>query len=131
MKAFRSRLAGTSATLTLDAQADFDVSLNGGGTFTHVMAPVELTLKIAAGGIPGLVNGYATKLLEFKPLGPLPGSLMLRQSATQASNGQAAISPSPGGAGGFLVSSSFDVYLDFSTDGGQTCRRWSPRSTWI
>ncbi|HEV2391826.1 MAG TPA: DUF4214 domain-containing protein [Verrucomicrobiae bacterium] len=117
---------GTSVTLTLDAQADFDLSVNGGGTFSHVAVPVELTVSLTAIGIPGAGNGYSTVLGEFKPLGPLPGNLMLRQSGSQASTGQVNLTPAPGGSAGFLISSFFNVSLDFSADGGQTWQAMSP-----
>src|ERR1035437_6668397 len=111
---------GTSVALTFGAEADFDLSLNGGGTVSQMSVPVELTVNISSGSSPAGELGYAASILEFKPLGNLPGNLALRQSPDRASAGQATITPV---AGGFLISGSFDLFLDSSTDGGQN---WLP-----
>ena len=111
---------GTSVALTLDAEADFDLSLNGGGGVSRVSLPVELTVNISASSSPAAGLAYAALILEFKPLGNLPGNLTLRQSPDRASAGQATMTPM---AGGFLISGFFDLFLDASTDGGQN---WLP-----
>ncbi len=106
---------GTSVALTFAAEADFDLSLNGGGGVSRISLPVELTLNVSAGSTPTGGPAYVTSILEFKPLGKLPGILAFRQSPNRASAGQAAITPV---AGGFLISGFFDVFLDSSTGWG-------------
>ena len=111
---------GTSVSLTFEAEAEFDLSLNGGSMVSQVSVPVELTVNMSAGSSPAGALGYAASILEFKPLGSLPASLALRQSPDRASAGQATMTPV---AGGFLISGSLDLFLDASADGGQN---WQP-----
>ncbi len=53
--------------------------------------------------------------------GTFPAGVMIRESPTQPSRGQTEISA---GGGGYRVSSFFDVFTEFSTNGGAT---WTPQ----
>jgi hypothetical protein len=115
---------GTSFTLDTDPTAEFDWSLNGGASFTHGRAPAKLVLNIQDAG-PGQLPGQELYGLQLERLdisgGDLPPGVMLRESPSRASTGQASVrgtlGPDPTTG---LIIIVCDVFLDGSTDGGQT-----------
>ena len=69
----------------------------------------------------GSTTVYDTEMLQLNLAGNSPfGPLMIRESPTKQSLGRHTIGPDPRG---FRVSSFFDVFLELSTDDGQT---WFP-----
>ena len=114
---------GTSFTLDTEPMAEFDWSLNGGATFTHGRAPAKLVLNIQDAG-PGQLPGQELYGLQLERLdisgGDLPAGVMLRESPSRASTGQASVrgtlGPDPNTG---LIIIVCDVFLDGSTDGGQ------------
>lgn len=110
---------GTSAKSTFQAQVEFDYSLGGGAPFTHGAAQAIIAVLATARQGAGTQQIHDTEMLQLDLTGNLPG-LMIRESPTLPSRGQLTAGPT---GGGFLVSSFFDVFLEVSTDNGQT---WQP-----
>ena len=68
------------------------------------------------------VETYETEILSLNLSGAdLPAGIQIRESPTRASSGQHRVTHLTGG--GYMVSSFFDIFLEVSTDGGQT---WTP-----
>jgi hypothetical protein len=107
---FTGPLAGGSISLNGSPEQQASGSVNG-------VATVTLT------GVDGQGrNVYNTEILALDISGSAPfGPFMLRESPTLPSLGQT--TSRSDGAGGFLISSFFDVFTELSTDGGQT---WIP-----
>jgi hypothetical protein len=55
--------------------------------------------------------------------GTLPAGVMIRESPTLQSTGQTKIRTYP--AGGYIIDSFFDIFVEVSLDGGQT---WTPET---
>ena len=111
---------GTAPTLLpYRVTFDFDLSINGGSTFTRTRTTANLTVSLAK------VRESASRLfdaeitqMDFSAIAA-GTSLMFRESPTLSSYGQAELRSF--GDGSFQFSSFFDVFLELSTDGGQTC----------
>ncbi|MEI6654797.1 MAG: choice-of-anchor D domain-containing protein [Verrucomicrobiota bacterium] len=79
------------------------------------------TVKITAGpASPDGIRSFDTEMLSLDLT--LPDGTMLRESPTKQSLGRLHQTPAASGTG-FTISSFFDVFLELSTDGGNT---WSP-----
>jgi hypothetical protein len=101
---------------------EFDLSNDGGQSFLHVAAPVEVLVEVTPTQTIGNTQFYETEMLQLDVSGgTLPPGTMFRESPTRASTGGTSIRELPDG--GFMIGSFFDVFTELSTDGGQT---WSP-----
>jgi hypothetical protein len=119
------------------ANAPTEPQLRAGGTFPQT-GTVEGAIQLSPAQPPVRFSAPASLVLRCIPPGPptqpipiemlqmdlqggsLPAGVMLRESPTRASQGVATFQ---GGAGGYMVSSFFDVFLEISLDGGQS---WTP-----
>jgi hypothetical protein len=106
-----------------DVFVELEVSTNGGGTFS----PAAWNRRVSDVHIvhpPGTPPGtYRTEMLQLDLTSsgnPIP--MLIRESPTLQSLGQATITPN---GGGFHIDSFFDVFTELSLDGGQT---WIPSS---
>lgn len=71
----------------------------------------------------GTTGTYQTEMLAMNLSGGnLPAGVMIRESPTLQSTGQHSVSPN---GANYTIDSFFDVFIELSTDGGQT---WSPAS---
>jgi hypothetical protein len=114
--------AGLSVTHTFHLGTDFDISFDHGSNFVHASSSNICTVNLQ-----GMSTGnsgpqsFDTEMLQLDISGGnIPSAVMIRESPTLKSTGQTQINPT---AGGFFVSSFFDVFTELSTDGGQT---WLP-----
>jgi hypothetical protein len=106
---------------------EFQYSRDGGKTFQDARAPAETQVRISVDTAevhpePKFqVRFFNTELLSMNVAGgTLAPGVMIRESPTKASLGKHRIREIDGG---FMVSSSFEVFLEVSIDGGQI---WSP-----
>lgn len=103
---------------SFDSQADFEVSTDGGKTFTAVQAAAPVGISVT--GVGSTVSGmFDTVMTGFSTT--LSGGVMVRQSTVNPSRGETQIVPQPDGTR--RISSFFDIFTDVSLDGGNT---WSP-----
>ena len=121
-----------SVNETFGSKVDLRYSTDGGRTFQDFTGDANCTVSVTRVGpqVKGAVARIAgdevfqTEMLQLDLSGGnLPPNVRLRESPTLASIGQTTITPA---AGGFMVSSFFDVFTEISLDGGNT---WSPSST--
>ena len=97
-----------------------ELSLDG-QTWSTVAASGGVQTKITHASNVGSVAQFDTEMLALNLNGSAQfGSFMIRVSPTKQSLGKHTLRSSPQG---FLVSSFFDVFLELSTDGGQS---WVP-----
>ncbi len=109
---------GETAVATFTSLGNFQLSLNGGLTFSAVQASVDSAMRISnqSGGRGSFT--YDTEMLQLNLAGAtMPGGLLFRESPTKASAGQVQTSVT---SNGDLVSAFFDVFWEASSDGGQT-----------
>ena len=104
------------------AQMNYQISPDGMSFFPVVSSgPGTLQMSVAKAGTLGGTTTYSTELLGFSGLGDSElGAFMIRESPTKQSLGQHTVKADPRG---YRVSSFFDVFLELSTDGGET---WTP-----
>ena len=114
---------GSMSTETFDSTLDFEVSFDGGVTFTQASANAAVTVVLTLDSIEGPVRNYSTVMTQLDASGgDLPDGFMIRLSPTIASPGATTIEDVPGGA---IVDSHFDITTEMSPDGGVT---WIPSS---
>jgi hypothetical protein len=118
-------LPGFSTSHTFGSTVEFDISYDGGLTYTHTTAPatdgVQLTGRL---GDDGVTEYYDTEMTQLDISGGgLLANVQIRESPTKASLGRITSSAVSGGAGGYQIDSFFDIYTEVSTDGGMT---WMP-----
>ena len=107
-----TRTDNWSSTVTLELTTD------NGATWTPHTVPASVQARIT-GPLSG--NSYDTEMLQLDISGgTLPFGLLLRESPAMCSLGRATTRAV---AGGFMISSFFDVFTEISTDGGQS---WLP-----
>jgi hypothetical protein len=112
---------GTSATHSFGSTVDLEISTDGGRTFSAVSAPADVVVQDTHTQDVGPNQYFATEIQRLDIAGgSLPPTVRMRESPTRASVGQTIICPNRGGAGGYQISSHFDVWTELSTDGGQT-----------
>jgi fluoride ion exporter CrcB/FEX len=113
-------LPGTTTSHTFGSQLEFDVSYDGGSTFTHATAPATVGVQITARlGDDGTTVYYDTEMQQLDIAGgTLPGVVQIRESPSKASKGRTTSSGVPGG--GYKMDSFFDVFTEISTDGGNS-----------
>jgi hypothetical protein len=117
-----------SGTFIVDSFFDvfFDLSLDNGATFSPKHASghghVQLVPTTPPGANPAIFN---TEMLQLDISGGnLPGGVMLRESPSRASTGQA--QDQSLGGGQFHIDSFFDVFTELSLDGGVS---WHPSTS--
>src|SRR6185503_11466330 len=97
---------------------EMEVSLDGGNTFVKHSAPAAVSTHVTR---QGTTQTFDTEMLQLNLSGgTLPPGVMLRESPTLHSTGQTTVRPI---AGGYMLSSFFDVFTELSLDARQT---WSP-----
>jgi hypothetical protein len=113
------------ATYTSDGDVRFEVSVNGGATFSNATAPATVSVRLQNVADDGATRTFQTEMLSLDIAGgTLPAGVRIRESPTLVSPGQATSRSLPGG--GALVSSFFDVNTELSVNNGAT---WMPAST--
>jgi autotransporter-associated beta strand protein len=108
---------GTTQMHVFSSELDYDISFDNGATFTPGSGTANVQVKVTHSSDNGGKSFYDTEMLQLDLTGP---GFMLRESPTLQSTGQTTIRPV---AGGYMVSSFFDVFTEISTDGGAT---WTP-----
>ncbi|MFI5253278.1 MAG: putative Ig domain-containing protein [Bacteroidota bacterium] len=99
---------------------DFDLSTDGGSTFTSSTASGASSVSISHSSDNGSTQYFDTEMLSLNVTTGGVGAVMVRESPSKASLGKTTIVPDPRG---YRISSFFDVFLELSMDGGAT---WSP-----
>jgi hypothetical protein len=121
---------GFSDTHTFGSTVEFDLSQNGGVTYSHASAPATVTVQITGRlGGDGVTEYYDTEMTQLDISGGgLPSTVHIRESPTKASLGRTTSTGGGGGggAGGYQIDSFFDVFTEISTDGGIS---WLPTIT--
>jgi autotransporter-associated beta strand protein len=113
---------GSSQPETFSSELDFDISFDNGATFTPSSGTAAVTVQVTHSQDVNGVQFYDTEMLQLDlttPGGPT-GTIHLRESPTLQSTGQTTVRPV---AGGYMVSSFFDVFAEISLDNGNT---WTP-----
>ena len=114
---------GSPVTHSFNSQAEFEISF-GGAALLPVTTDVANTIQISYSGSSGGEEIYQIQVTQMDVSGGgLPPGVMIRESPTLASVGQTHIRPV---AGGYRISSFFDIFTEVSTDGGMT---WSPSAS--
>jgi hypothetical protein len=118
-------LPGLSASHTFGSTLEFDVSYDGGLTYSHTTAPATVSVQITCrAGDDGITEYYDTEMTQLSIAGGgLPANIQIRESPTRASLGRTTASAVSGGAGGYGTDSFFDIFTEVTTDGGVT---WLP-----
>ena len=108
--------AGNTAIEPFDATVSFDLSING-GTASHVIVTnVPVTVAVSNAGTAGNVTRYDTEVTQLDVV--VPGGGLFRESPVLHSTGVTTVTDAGGGL--FQISSFFNIYTDFSLDGGQS-----------
>ncbi|MBI1840768.1 MAG: lamin tail domain-containing protein [Verrucomicrobia bacterium] len=114
-------LNGTQ-TYSSGGEVRFELSLNGGSTFTPVTAPADVVVRQTTSADDGTARLFRTEMISLNIAGGnLPAGVRVRESPTLVSPGQAASRLVP--TGGAVVSGFFDVLLEVSLNNGAT---WTP-----
>jgi hypothetical protein len=112
---------GSPVTHNFGSQVEFEISFNGGTTYTSIRANAANTMKITYQSSSGGEDTYLTEMTKLDIIGgSLPAGVQIRESPTLVSAGETHIKPIPGG---YMICSFFDIYTEVSTDYGCT---WSP-----
>ncbi|MGZ4974607.1 MAG: hypothetical protein ACXWDN_17755, partial [Limisphaerales bacterium] len=121
----------TSTTAGFDTEMEMEISTDDGNTFQKTSAPAHVTITVSpCGANAPTINArlFQTEMLQMDVSG-LPGGVMIRESPTLASFGvskrNAITATQQNEAAAMRIGSFFDVFLELSTDGGQT---WIPAS---
>jgi hypothetical protein len=112
---------GSNTVHSFGSQVAFQISLDGGLTFTPQQAPGAVTVFVNhTRDIEG-TQYFDTQMLQLDISGgTLPAGVRVRQSPSRPSIGKTHLRSVPGG---FKLSSYFDIYTELSLDGGAT---WKP-----
>ena len=115
---------GTEQMQQFSADMDMMLSLDNGKTWSHVVAPADMTVDIKAMGSDGNARVFDTEILSMDIHGGgLPQGVMVRESPSKASLGRTTITVE---SGQFRIGSFFDVFTEVTTDAG---RSWSRLTT--
>ena len=109
--------AGGTQIHSFGSQMTFQVSLDGGKTFTPMTGNANVQVQVMNQGPQGLDTIYATEMLALDM--STPNKLQVRESPTKASTGETRIQATPTG---FLIGSFFDIWTEVSLDG----QSWFP-----
>jgi len=120
--------AGGTLTHTFDAQLDFDVSYDGGTSWSVARAPGTMTVELTNVREVGTENTYDLVVTQLDMAGgDLPAFVRLRESPVNTSQGgMVTTEGGGGGSGGCTVSSFFDIFTEISLDGGAS---WGPATS--
>jgi len=108
---------GTSQSESFSSEVDFEVSTDNGGTFQPASGTANVTVQVTHSQDVGSKMVFSTEMLQ---LDLTSGGMMLRESPTLHSTGQTTVRPV---AGGYMISSFFDVFTEVSVNGGAS---WQP-----
>ena len=108
---------GQSQTHSFTSEVDFDLSLDAGVNFVPGVQEANCTVRVTHTQDSGGKSFFDTEMLQLDLSG---GGIMLRESPTLQSPGQTTVRPV---AGGYMISSFFDINTEVSLDGGAT---WQP-----
>ncbi|PWU17532.1 MAG: hypothetical protein C5B50_11160, partial [Verrucomicrobia bacterium] len=108
---------GTSQTHVFNSEVDYEVSFDNGATFAPASGTANVQVHVTHSQDANGFSYYNTEMLQLDLTG---NGFMLRESPTLQSTGQTTIRPV---AGGYMVSSFFDIFTEVSTDGGAS---WQP-----
>lgn len=113
---------GLTDTHTFTSQMEFDLSQDGGLTFTHATAPATVTVQITGRmDGDGITEYYDTEMTQLDISGgSLPQGVHIQESPTKASLGRTTITEP---LGAYQIDSFFDIFTEVSTDGGNS---WYP-----
>jgi hypothetical protein len=115
---------GLSETHTFDVMVSAEMSLDNGLNWLPFAAPATETINSFHSSDAGGLSYFNEEIYSLDIRGNTPyGPMMIRESPTMPSLGQATIEPD---SGGYQISSFFDVFTELSLDGGQT---WAPATT--
>jgi hypothetical protein len=116
-------LSGSPITHSFSAKAEFEISFDGGSSWQPAEANASETMQIAYQAYDGNDGSsvYSAQIIQLDISGGgLPMCVQIRESPTLASSGLTRIKPI---AGGYQISSFFDIYTEVSTDCGSS---WYP-----
>ncbi|MEY2409114.1 MAG: hypothetical protein QOF48_1784 [Verrucomicrobiota bacterium] len=106
----------------IPTQLSFEVSSNGGQTFTSASMSMQTRLTARHSEDTADTRFFDVEVLSMNsPTVPPGNGVMLRESPTIRSTGKTTVQKPVGG--GYRIGSFFDVFTEISLDGGQT---WSP-----
>ena len=109
---------GDTQILTLVAQADLQLSLDGGTTFSNATAPANIVLRATLTNMTSMTRFLETEVLQLEIAGgSLQPGVVIRAHPTQASLGLTTIRSV---SGGYRIEIFLDVNTEVSIDGGQT-----------
>lgn len=108
---------GAGQIETFSSEVDFDLSTDNGLSYSPASGTANVTVQVTNSLNFGGTQFFDTEMLQLDLSGP---GFMLRESPTLQSTGKTTVRPV---AGGYLISSFFDVFTELSTDGGAT---WLP-----
>ena len=105
--------------------AEFEISYDGGVTFSEVTAEVSNKIQITCTGSAFGENTYDIQLITMNISGGgLLAGVSIRESPALTSMGGATMRMVTGG--GYRISSFFDIFTEISIDGGVT---WTPSAS--
>ncbi|MEI6695711.1 MAG: HYR domain-containing protein [Bacteroidota bacterium] len=108
----------TPLTHTFGSQVEMEVSMDGGMSWLLKNAQATMTVRLTKADEDGSLAYYDTEILQLDISGGnLPQGVMIRESPTRSSHGTTII-VSNGTDND--CDSFFDIYIEVSTDGGQT-----------
>ncbi len=116
---------GSPVTHNFGSHVEFEISFNGGTTYTSIRANAANTVQWTYQSSSGGEDIYKNEVLQMDISGgDLPAGVMIREdpSPIKSSIGETHIKPVPGG---YMISSFFDVFTEISTDYGSS---WMPSS---
>jgi hypothetical protein len=112
---------GMNNTFSFGADCEFDISFDGGMTWTHTSSSTMDQIYLNHRDDDAVGSFFDTEMLLLNISGgSLPPGVMLRESPTRASSGRMSVRPF---GSGYRISSFFDVFFEISLDMGMT---WSP-----
>jgi hypothetical protein len=112
---------GSPVTFSFGSKIEMEISYDGGLTFQPIKANAANTMRIQYQSSSGGEDIYLTEMMQLDISGgDLPAGVLIRESPMLASTGETHIKPV---AGGYMISSFFDIFTEISTDFGSS---WLP-----
>jgi hypothetical protein len=112
---------GSNSLESFSSTVDFQLSMDGGATFSQQHAPANVTVQVNHTKDVNGTQFFDTQMLQLDISGgTLPPQIQVRASPSQPSLGKTHIRPV---AGGFMIKSWFDINTELSMDNGVT---WIP-----
>ncbi len=117
---------GVTEFHSFGAEIDYEISYDGGTTWTAGTSPTNDNISVAHRTTDGNGHFFDTEMLSMDIAGgSLPGGVLMRESPTWASTGSTNGRTIPGG---YMISSFFDIFTELSVDGGSS---WLPANNYI